>query len=270
MEFDTFMMSPQQLHNLFSDDPDEREILSSTGGAHYSCGGIKVGTDRCSSLAGLYAAGEVAGGTFGSARPGGSAIGDIIVSGYWAGRSAAESASGEEWNAVEEGQVAQGQVAQGQVAQEESRLQRLLGGGGLDPGVLKREIREIMWRGSGPVRRENGLHEALEELGRLREESSRMGVRNPAQLRDAVEVELMLDVGEIVAAAALERRESRGTHWRLDYPRPDNGAWLKNVVICRGRDGRPKIEVRPVQMARARTAGPCKIGSRWTWGYVRR
>lgn len=229
-----------------------------------------MGTDRRSSLAGLYAAGEVAGGTFGSARPGGSAIGDIIVSGYGAGRSAAESALDGEWIPVEESQFARGQAAQGQVAQEGGRLQRLLSGGGLDPGVLRREIREVIWEKVGPVRRESGLREALEELGRLREESARMGVRNPAQLRDTVEVELMLDVGEIVAAAALERRESRGTHWRLDYPRPDNGAWLKNVVLCRGHDGRPEIEVRPVLMTRVSTPGPCRIGSRWTWGYVRR
>ncbi|HID94986.1 MAG TPA: hypothetical protein EYP53_02870 [Candidatus Latescibacteria bacterium] len=63
-------------------------------------------------------------------------------------------------------------------------------------------------------------------------------------------------------------QESREAHWRLDYPRPDVERWLKNI-ISRERDGSPVIRVKPVAMTRIHSPGPCKIGTRWTWGYVR-
>jgi len=258
MEFDTFMMSPEQLYNLFSGDPDESEILSSTGGAHYSCGGIRVDQKRCSTIDGLYAAGEVAGGTFGSARLGGSSVGDIIVSGYWAGRNAAETASSRDRIALEEDQI----------AQEVDRLREILNRDGPSPNTLRKEIRKVMWEKVGPIRREASLKEALEELQRLRDKSKEMGAKNLQELCTAIEVEFMLDVGEVIATAALKRRESRGAHWRLDHPNPDNKEWLKNIIIFRGPDGRPIIKVVPVAMTRITSPGPCKIGTRWTWGYI--
>lgn len=259
MEFDTFMMSPEQLYQLFSGNPDEGKILSSTGGAHYSCGGIKVDQLRCSTIDGLYAAGEAAGGTFGSARLGGSSVGDIVVSGYWAGRNAAESASQKDKISPEEEQI----------AQEENRLRRILSKDGLSPNTLRSEMRNIMWEKVGPVRREASLKDALEKLCKLRRRSEEMGAKNLKELRDAIEAEFMLDVAEVIAIAALERKESRGAHWRLDYPKPDNKEWLKNIIVCRGADGKPVVKAMPVSMTRITFPGPCKIGTRWTWGYIR-
>ena len=125
-----------------------------------------------------------------------------------------------------------------------------------------------MWEKAGPVRREAGLQEALEEMGRLRRIVEQMGVAHEQQLRDAVETAFMLDVGEVIISAALARRESRGAHWRLDYPEPDNKTWLQNIIITHGGDGKPAIETTPVAMTRITTPGPCKVGTRWTWGYV--
>jgi succinate dehydrogenase/fumarate reductase flavoprotein subunit len=253
-------MSPERLNHLFSGHPDEALILSTGGGAHYSCGGIRVTSDRRASLEGLYAAGEVAGGTFGSARLGGSAIADIIVSGYRAGRQAAETAASRSGIALEEEQV----------NRQERRLEGMLDREGISPDGLQREIRRIMWEKAGPVRREAGLLEALEEMGRLREAIARMGIAHEYQLRDAVETGFMLDAGEVIVSAALARKESRGAHWRLDYPEPDNRAWLQNIIITRSGEGRPALKTSPVAMTRITTPGPCKVGTRWTWGYVGR
>jgi len=249
-------MSPEQLKMLFGGDPDEKEILSATGGAHYSCGGIRVDVNRRSTVPGLYAAGEVAGGTFGSARLGASSVGDIIVSGYWTGRRAAEAA----------GEVLPPDEAQ--VRTEEERLEGILRREGTPPRHLIRKLRRTMWEKVGPIRREETLREALEEVRELKGRFEEVGAGDLRELGEAVELEFMLDVVEVIATAALERRESRGAHWRLDYPRPDNDRWLKNLVISLGPDGRPRVQAVPVRMTRISSPGPCRIGTRWTWGYV--
>ncbi len=257
MEFDTFMTSHEELEALFAGEMSDEDALS-TAGAHYSCGGVKVGQDRCSSVEGLYAAGEAAGGTFGSGRLGGSAVGDIIVSGYLAGRSAAEAAAGREESAPDEEQV----------AQEEERLTTMLTREGAPPRALRDEVRRVMWEKVGPVRREASLRSGLDELRALRGRLGEMSAEGPRDLREAVEVEFMVTVGEVIATAALERRESRGTHWRLDHPRPDNEAWLRNIVIARGPEGAPILRTTPVEMSRVSTPGPCRVGTPWNGGYV--
>jgi len=245
MEFDTFMMSPEQLKMLFGGNPDEDEILSATGGAHYSCGGIRVDVNRRSTVPGLYAAGEVAGGTFGSVRP------------RWGtGRRAAEAA----------GEVLPPDEAQ--VRTEEEKLEGILRREGTPPRHLIRKLRRTMWEKVGPIRREETLREALEEVRELKGKFEEVGARNLRELGEAVELGFMLDVAEVIATAALERRESRSAHWRLDYLRPDNDRWLKNLVISLGPDGGPRVQAVPVRITRISSPGPCRIGTRWTWGYV--
>ncbi len=259
MEFDTFMMSHEELKALFDGSGDEEKMLK-TAGAHYSCGGVRVDLNRRSAVEGLYAAGEVTGGSFGSARLGGSAVGDIMVSGRLAGASAAEAAAGRDETSPDEEQI----------REEEEKLARILdkGGEGMPPSALRDEVRRVMWRKVGPVRRDAGLREGIEELGALRSRMTEVGARGPREMRDAVETELMLEVGEVIATAALERRESRGTHWRLDYREPNNDEWLKNIVIARGPDGGPVVRTAPARMTRITSPGPCRVGGAWAGGYV--
>ncbi|UCC67380.1 MAG: FAD-binding protein [Armatimonadota bacterium] len=257
MEFDTFMLSHQQLQALFTGRLTDEEALS-TPGAHHSCGGVKVDLARRSTLPGLYVAGEAAGGTFGSARLGGSAVGDIIVSGCLAGLSAAETARDKPGL----------QLDQDQVVIERARLAAFFDRDGLPARALAREVRRVMWENMGPVRREAGLQSGLEKLRALRAKAASMSARNPRDLRHAVEVGFMLDVGEAIAVAALRRAESRGTHWRLDHPEPSNTDWLCNLIVRKGADGAPDLTARPVALSRITHAGPCRIGSAWTGGYV--
>ncbi len=257
MEFDTFMMSHEELNALFSGALSEEEALS-TYGAHNSCGGIKVDEHRRSSIPGLYAAGEAAGGTFGSARLGGSAVGDIIVSGFLAGRSAAEAAA----------RAREPDPCEDQVLEEEEKLSSILSRERIPAKEVTAELRDVMWRKVGPVRRRETLAAAVAELERLRDEIADISAANARQLREAVEAELMLDVGIVIAAAALERDESRGNHWRLDHPEPDNGRWLRNLIVSQGSDGRPGIRAKEVTLTRIGEVGECRIGSAWTGGYV--
>ncbi len=257
MEFDTFMMSQEELEALFRGGLTDEQALS-TAGAHYSCGGVKVDHNRCSRVDGLYAAGEVAGGTFGSARLGGSAVGDIVVSGCLAGENAAAAAARKGETTPEEEQV----------MSEEERLTLMLGRDGTPPRALREEVRALMWRKVGPVRRDAGLRAAVEELPGLRTRAENMAANSLRELRDAIETDLMLDAAEVIAAAALARTESRGAHWRLDHPVPDSEEWLRNIVISRGADGTPTMRMAPVSMTRITSPGPCRIGTAWAGGYV--
>jgi succinate dehydrogenase/fumarate reductase flavoprotein subunit len=257
MEFDTFMMSHDELEALFAGQLNDEDALS-TAGAHHSCGGIRVDLSRRSTVPGLYAAGEVAGGTFGAARLGGSAVGDIIVSGHVAGRAAAEAA----------GSIPEPRPDPGQVSAEEERLGTLLRRGGIRARSRLDQLRRVMWQQVGPVRREASLTRALQQLRAVRAEATRVSAPTVADLRDAVELDLMLDVSEVIAAAALARRESRGNHWRLDYREPDNASWLNNLVVRRAADGRPEITATQVALTRMTDVGPCRVGSAWSGGYV--
>ena len=259
MEFDTFMMSHEELKALFSGSLSDEGALS-TAGAHHSCGGIRVNEERHSTIRNLFAAGEAAGGTFGSARLGGSAVADIIVSGFLAGRSAADAAA-----RAPELELSEDQVLE---EEEEEKLSSILSREGAPAKEVTAEIRDVMWRKVGPVRRRETLAAAIADLARLRGKIAGISAASPRELREAVEAELMLDVGSIIAAAALQRDESRGNHWRLDRPEPDNEKWLRNLVVRRQSDGSPSIRVEKVALTRVADVGPCRIGSAWTGGYV--
>jgi succinate dehydrogenase/fumarate reductase flavoprotein subunit len=257
MEFDTFMSSHEQLEALFAGRLGDEEALA-TAGAHYSCGGIRVDSKRHSTVLGLYAAGEAAGGTFGSARLGGSAVGDIIVSGYLAGRSAAE--------AVDE--ITEPELDDEQVRAEYTRLTTFLERAGTPAREVADQLRRVMWEKVGPLRRDATLREGLDQIHTLRGAAAHMSAETPRDVAHAVEVEFMLEVGEAIAATALERTESRGNHWRVDHPEPNNDEWLCNLVVRKGSSGGPHVTREPTALTRVAEVGPCRIGSAWTGGYV--
>jgi len=257
LEFDTFCVPHPQLNQLYRDGSSEAEILATASGAHYSCGGIRVDTERRTSLPGLYAAGECAGGTFGAARLGSTSVAEIVISGYWAGHGAAAAAG-----------RSPAPAEPGQVEAEITRLAHWLDAGRRDTEQVRNEIREVMWRRAGPVRREETLSRAGAELAELQSRSRDLKASSGPELCAAAEVDLMLDAARPIAAAARARTESRGAHWRLDCPEPDNDRWLVNQVVRMGADGAPELEERPVALTRLAAAGVCKVGTRWSWGYV--
>ena len=214
---------------------------------HYHCGGVKIDARGATKVPGLYAAGAVTGGVHGANRLGSNALVDILVFGEIAGASAAEHAVG-----------FQGQVpsASGQAREVEKQIADLMERNPSHP-VYAAEIRrrhvEMMDRYMGVLRTEEGIERMLEEIQRTREqELPRLRVRDQSrrfnlELVDALEVFLRLDVEEMATRAALERRESRGTHYRDDYPERNDREWLKNIVWT-WRNGEYCREIRPVAM----------------------
>lgn len=214
-------------------------------------GGVKIRTHAETTLRGLYAAGEVAGGQHGANRPGGNALLDAQVFGRIAGESAAEQALA----AREDGA---GPRPSPQEASE--AVQRLFAPDGLAAEQVREQVRQAMSAACGVYRTEGGLRALVREL----EELAAHGVNaQGVPLAYAVEVVNILQVAQLVARAALERDESRGPHLRFSddvgagskpaptLPLPqDDERWALYTVIRRGARG-PLLERRqPVRPRR--------------------
>jgi succinate dehydrogenase / fumarate reductase flavoprotein subunit len=194
---------------------------------HYIMGGIRVDADSATTtVPGLFAAGEVAGGLHGANRLGGNSLSDLLVFGRRAGMGAAEFA---------ECRPSAPDVDTGEVyrviGQAMAPLRREEGE---NPYDIQRDLQEMMHRLVGIIRTESELIEALGELQTLTERTARMAVSggvayNPAW-NLATDLPAMLAVSTLVAKGALERRESRGGHTREDYPGSDAELGKVNLV----------------------------------------
>jgi len=185
---------------------------------HYVMGGVAVEPDTGeSSVPGLYAAGEVAGGMHGANRLGGNSLSDLIVFGRRAGLSAAYAiARMRSRPAVSDADVH---------AAAEAALAPFADEGGENPYTVQTDLQEIMHNLVGIIRRADEMEEALKEIARLRERAAKVTVEGHRQYNPgwhlALDLHNMLRVSECIARAALERTESRGGHTRDDFPATD-------------------------------------------------
>ena len=196
-------------------------------------GGILINEKAETSLPGLYAAGEAAGGQHGADRPGGNSLADCQVFGARAGRYAAERAVKRTF------QPSLKNVKK--IEDEISKLMKLRGQ--MDVRDVVGSIREIMWRNVSVVREERSLRETYGCLLGYREKVSSDLFIDEEHSIEALELRNMIDVGLIIALAALTRRETRGSHYRSDYPERNDRDWLKMIEIQRG-DVEPQVNIR--------------------------
>ena len=192
--------------------------------AHYFMGGVEIDEDGRTDVPGLYAAGEVTGGIDGANRLGGNALTNTIVFGARAGRAAAQHAKTSGFEHVD----SWARELQEHVAELRSRP----AGAGSRPQEIRRRLQRMMVRNVGVIRSKEGLQSAFDCLRELRNNLSRIHASNSWELGAALEVEAMLTVAEMVARCASERTESRGAHYRLDYPN-ESESWLKNIIVQR-------------------------------------
>jgi len=215
---------------------------------HYIMGGVKVDADtQMTSAPGLFAAGECAAGLHGANRLGGNSLSDLLVFGKRAGEYAAkysrENASGK----ISERQVEE--IANWALSPFEREA-----GGGQNPFELQHHLQDFMQALVGIVRNGNELEEAKEKISALQEKASHVasgGNRgyNPGW-HTAIELKHMLTVAEAIAKAASERKESRGGHFREDFPDKSEEYGKVNISIKKNSDGKmvvtqiPKVKVR--------------------------
>jgi succinate dehydrogenase / fumarate reductase flavoprotein subunit len=200
---------------------------------HYIMGGVRVEPDTgASTVPGLYAAGEAAGGMHGANRLGGNSLSDLLVFGRRAGAGAAEHAAKIGSHAAVDGAQIEGA--------EREVLAPFERNDGPTPHDVHAKLQETMGSLVGIFRIEGDLASAISELGRLRDEASRLRVTGSREFNPgwhlARDLKSMLICSEAIARSALLRKESRGAHSRLDHPNPDPAFGKVNTVIRRDGD----------------------------------
>jgi len=179
--------------------------------AHHFMGGARINLKCETSIPNLYAAGEAAGGVHGANRLGGNALAETQVFGRRAGEAAAKNVTKSKFK-----------PKPASLGMEEERIEKLFQDGDYYPFHLKEELQEVMWNNVAIIRREEGLKSALNDIRVIKDKMARMKlpeVRGYNQhLLDVLELENMVLIAELVTKSAIIREESRGAHYRADFP----------------------------------------------------
>ncbi|MBW1686203.1 MAG: FAD-dependent oxidoreductase [Deltaproteobacteria bacterium] len=207
---------------------------------HYLPGGVKV-DERCESTIGnLYAIGQVQGGLFGADRLGSVSLTELFVFAKIASEAALEHLADSPQPSLD---------AEGVEMRVRERTSLRGKSGSLSPLALQRRLQKTMWQKVGLLRDENSLKEALRELETLDHE--RVNAQVPpfesynSDWLDLLELGGMIRLGKIIARCALERKESRGGHVRMDHPERDDTEWLKTIVASK-ENGDVAIRTEPI------------------------
>jgi succinate dehydrogenase / fumarate reductase, flavoprotein subunit len=209
---------------------------------HYMMGGVRVDADsQMSDVPGLFAAGECGAGLHGANRLGGNSLSDLLVFGKRAGEYAARYAKENSLGAINPDEVA---------LAEKQALAPFARDGAEGPYAVQYALQDMMQDLVGIVRQEKEMLQALEGIEQLKARAQRVGVSGNREYNPgwhtAIDLSNLLTVAEIVTMAALERKESRGAHFRDDYPAKDNKFGSFNIVIRKGADGEPQIMREPI------------------------
>ncbi|MBW2086251.1 MAG: hypothetical protein JRI54_09560 [Deltaproteobacteria bacterium] len=162
---------------------------------------------------------------------------EVFAMGGVAGRNAASKAK----------EIGPPKILRHEIADERTRLESHSSQARQDQKNLRRSLKEVMWYKAGIIRSDRDLQEALTRIEELKSLSLKVPVANPGQLVRRLELENMLLLSEMVCRAALLRTESRGAHYRSDYPEEDNANWLQNIIIHQ-TDAKMRLESIPVSL----------------------
>jgi succinate dehydrogenase/fumarate reductase flavoprotein subunit len=215
--------------------------------AHFHMGGVIIDEDCRTAIPGLLVAGEDAGGVHGANRLGGNGVAESTVFGARAGDLAARLARERGHREPDPERVAASIARAGEPLRRER---------GESPFAVSSALKDAMWEDCGLVRDRAGLLRARERIDELTERAERIAVPGPPQVnyawQEALDVRNQLTVARAIVAAALVREESRGAHYRADFPEQDDERWLRSIVVRQGADGQPELEPRPVALSRLR------------------
>jgi succinate dehydrogenase / fumarate reductase flavoprotein subunit len=226
-------------------DPIESPIPVRPG-AHYQMGGVATTVWGETALPGLYAAGECACvSVHGANRLGGNSLLEAIVFGRRAGQRAAEHSATVKPRALPDRAL----------KQEEARILRLMDNQGPERAwQVREELGRVMSQNLGIFRTRESMSEALEAIRGLRARAERVRLQDKGRvfntdLIQALELACLVELAETIVAGALAREESRGAHYRSDFPQRDDVNWLKHTLAVRTPEG-PRLSYAPVTITR--------------------
>ncbi len=216
---------------------------------HYVMGGIRVdGDTQMSTVPGLFAAGEVAAGLHGANRLGGNSLSDLLVFGQRAGKYAAEFAGRQSSPKIDAGEAeAMARGALEPFGRDAASAE--------NPYQVQHDLQTMMQELVGIVRRGDEMQRALEALSALRERAKKVAVTGNREYNPgwhtALDLPNLLTVAEAVTRSAVERKESRGGHFRDDFPDKDPAYSRFNIVVRRGSGGEIQVSREPLSDIRA-------------------
>jgi len=214
---------------------------------HYAMGGIRVNGDtQATHVPGLFAAGECAAGLHGANRLGGNSLSDLLVFGKRAGEYAAKFAKENSAGQINDAQVEA--AAREALAPFERGAKS--GGSADGPYQVQHDLQNMMQELVGIVRLENEMARALDGIGKLKERAAKVAVYGHREYNPgwhtAIDLKHLLTVSEAITRSAIDRKESRGGHFREDFPEKDPAAAKYNNVISQAADGSMLLRREPI------------------------
>lgn len=223
-----------------------REPIEVSPTSHFQMGGVMIDMECRTSVPGLLVAGEDAGGVHGANRLGGNGVAESTVFGARAGDQAAILAQERGRGKPDPAQVMTTMARTFAPLRRES---------GPSPFAVTSALKDIMWEGCGLVRDRHGLERAAQRLVALAEDVGTIAVPGPIQAnyawQEALDVVNQVIVARMMVESALVREESRGAHFRSDFPERDDQQWLKYILVDQAPDGAPRVKgLCPVKFGR--------------------
>jgi len=214
---------------------------------HYAMGGIRVnGETQATNLPGLFAAGECAAGLHGANRLGGNSLSDLIVFGKRAGEYAAKYAKENSSGKINDAQV--------EAAYKEATEPFGRPAGNEGPYQVQYDLQNMMQANVGIVRLQNEMEFALDGIQKLKGRATKVAVQGHLEYNPgwhtAIDLKHLLTVAEAITLCSLDRKESRGGHFREDFPNKDPEAQKYNNVISKAADGSMKLRREPIPAMR--------------------
>jgi succinate dehydrogenase/fumarate reductase flavoprotein subunit len=204
-------------------------------------GGIATGPTGETDVPGLFAAGEVVGGTNGANRQDGNALGEAMVFGPITGRIAATRAK--TLKSPDQRKMAEGWV--NETVKQLDRGRDRHASNRISPAPLRKRLRKIMWNAVGVVRNAAAIERAIAEIEGIQDGIRKVEPRTPSEFRAALEAMGETTTARIIAQSAFRRKESRGSHLREDFPETDDNQWLANTFV-RKKGEELSFEDRPI------------------------
>ena len=212
---------------------------------HYAMGGIRVnGETQATNVPGLFAAGECAAGLHGANRLGGNSLSDLIVFGKRAGEFAAKYAKENSAGKINDAQI--------EAAYKDAMapFERPAGSGSEGPYQVQYDLQNMMQANVGIVRLQNEMELALDGIQKLKARADKVAVQGHLEYNPgwhtAIDLKHLLTVSEAITLCSLDRKESRGGHFREDFPNKDPEAQKYNSVISKAADGSMKLRREPI------------------------
>ena len=212
---------------------------------HYALGGIRVDAEtQATNIPGLFAAGECAAGLHGANRLGGNSLSDLIVFGQRAGLYAAKLAKETSAVSVSDAEI------ESAYREAMAPFERAAGGTTEGPYQVQYDLQNMMQKNVGIVRLQNEMEEAIDNIQKLKARADKVAVQGHCEYNPgwhtAIDLKHLLTVSEAITLCALERKESRGGHFREDFPDKDSAAAKYNHVVSKAADGSMKLRREPI------------------------